>query len=105
MPISTAATVTSASSPAASPPILIGSVELLARTRLFRRADRDFELARGGVDAEPGEPERAAGHALGFHVERTVGDRDRISARAPIGADLERHDIVAFDEIDVDELL
>jgi hypothetical protein len=30
----------------------------------FRRVDRDFELARRLVDAEPGEAERAAGHAL-----------------------------------------
>ena len=42
---------------------------------------------------------------LAVDVERTVGQRDRIGAGAPIGADLERHDIVAGDEIDVDEPL
>ena len=77
----------------------------LARPGLVRRVDRDVELVRGFVDAEPGEAERAAGHALGLDVERAMGQRDRVGARAPIRADLERHDIVAFDEIDVDELL
>ena len=34
-----------------------------------------------------------------------MGQRDRVGARAPVRADLERHDRVAFGEIDVDELL
>ena len=45
------------------------------------------------------------GHAPRRDVERPVGQRDRIGARAPVGADRERHDIVAGDEIDVDEAL
>ncbi len=77
----------------------------LARPGLVRRVDRDVELARALVDAEPGEAQRAAGHALGLDVERAMGQRDRVGARAPIRADLERHDIVALGEIDVDELL
>ena len=34
-----------------------------------------------------------------------MGQRHRIGARAPIGADRERHDVVARVEIDVDEAL
>ena len=77
----------------------------LARPGLVRRLDRDVELVGGFVDREPGEAERAARHALGFDVERPMGQRDGVGAGAPVGADVERHDIVALDEIDVDELL
>ena len=34
-----------------------------------------------------------------------MGQRDRIGARAPVAADRERDDIVAGNEIDVDEAL
>ncbi len=77
----------------------------LARLRERRRVERNVELARVGRDAEPGEPDRPARHAPRGDVERPVGQRDRIGARAPVGADRERHDIVAGDEIDVDEAL
>ena len=77
----------------------------LARPRLLRRLNRDVELVGALVDREPGEAERAARHALGFDVERPMGQRDGVGAGAPVGADLERHDVVALDEIDVDELL
>ncbi len=67
----------------------------LARLRHLGRAERDVELALRLLDAEPGEAD----------VERPMGERDSVGAGAPIGADLERRDIVAFDEVDVDELL
>ncbi len=104
MPTSTAATVTSASSPAARPPILIGTVSGW-RGRVFSGASiATSSLCAPSSIAEPGEAQRAAGHALGLDVERAMGQRDRVGARAPVGADLERHDIVALGEIDVDEL-
>ena len=56
------------------------------------------------VDAEPRQAKGAARHPLGFRVERAMGDGDRIGAGAPIRADLERRDIVAFDKVDIDEL-
>ena len=77
----------------------------LARLRQLRRAEGDVELAPLGADGEPGEPDGAAGHALRLDVERPVGQRHRIGARAPVGPDRERHDIVARDEVDVDEAL
>ena len=77
----------------------------LARLGQLRRAEGDVELAPLGADGEPGEPDGAAGHALGLDVERPVGQRHRIGARAPVGPDRKRHDVVARDEIDVDEAL
>ena len=60
---------------------------------------------RVAVDGEPGDADGAARHALGADVERAMGQRDGVGARPPVGADRERHDIVAGDEIDVDEAL
>ncbi len=77
----------------------------LARLRQRRRAERDVELVRVAGDGEPGEPDRAAGHAPRLDVERAVGQRDRVGAGPPVGADRERHDVVARDEVDVDEAL
>ena len=44
---------------------------------------------------EPGEADRPARHAPRRDVERPMGERDRIGAGAPVGADRERDDIVA----------
>ena len=105
MPRSTAETVTCASSPGASPVTAIGTLHGLARLRQRRRADGDVELVRVAVDGEPREPDRPARHAPRLDVERTVGQRDRVGARPPVGADRERDDVVAGDEVDVDEAL
>ena len=80
-------------------------LERLARLRECWRAEGDVELAPLGADGEPGEPDRAAGHALRLDVERPVSQRDRIGARTPIGPDRERYDVVAGDEVHIDEAL
>ncbi len=77
----------------------------LARLHERRRVERDGELARISRDPEPGEPDRPARHAPRGDVERPMGQRDRIGAGAPVGADRERHDVVAGDEVDVDQAL
>ena len=82
-----------------------GKRHRLARPRELRRVERDVELVRVAVDGEPGDADRAARHALGADVERAMGQRDGVGAGAPAGADRERHDRVAGDEIDVDEAL
>ena len=82
-----------------------GQRHRLARPRERRRVELDVERVRAAIDGEPGDADRAAGHALGADVERTMGQRDGVGARAPVAADRERHDIVAGDEIDVDEAL
>ena len=68
------------------------------------RAERDVQLARLVVDGEIDQPQRATRHPLGLHVERAVGDRHRIGARAPIGADFESDGIVTHLQVDIDEL-
>ena len=63
MPTSTAETVTRASSPGARPATVIG---IAIGSRGFAsggRVEGDVELARVAADGEPGEPDRAAGHA------------------------------------------
>ncbi len=84
---------------------LDGDGDGLARPRLVRRGDGQLQLARGLVDLEPGDAHGARRHALLLDVERALGDRDRIGAGAPIAADVERHDIVALLEVDLDQLL
>ena len=92
MPTSTAATVTRASSPGVEP----GDLDRQAQRRRAgasapAASSVDLERARAAVDLEPGEPERAAGHALRLRVERPVRERDEIGAGAPFGLDRQRH--------------
>ena len=82
-----------------------GQRHRLARPRERRRVELDVERVRIAVDGEPRDADRAARHALGLNVERAMGQRDGIGAGAPVGADRERDDVVAGDEIDVDEAL
>src|ERR1700678_3909673 len=63
--------------------------ERLPRARDFWSAEREVELARGRVDAEPGQAKRTARHSFGFRIKRTVGNRDGIGAGSPIRANLE----------------
>ena len=77
----------------------------MARPRQQRRVELDVERVRTAIDGEPGQPKRAAGHALRSNVERAMGQRDGVSAGAPVAPDRERHDVVAGDEIDIDETL
>jgi hypothetical protein len=77
----------------------------LPGTRERRRIEFDVERMRVAIDGEPGDADRAARHALGANVERTMGECDGIGPRPPVGADREGNDIVAGDEIDVDEAL
>ena len=58
-----------------------------ARLHLRGQIERDIQLALVLVDAEPGEAERAAGHALGGLVERAMRNGDGIGAAAPVGTD------------------
>ena len=82
-----------------------GQRHRLTRPRQLRRVELDVERVRAGIDGEPGDAQRTARHALRPDVERAMGQRDGIGARAPIGPDRERHDVVAGDKIDVDEAL
>ena len=77
----------------------------LARPRERRRVELNVERMRISINGEPGDADRAARHALGLSVEWAMGQRDGVGARAPVGPDGERDDIVAGDEIDVDEAL
>ena len=50
-------------------------------------------------------PSARPGMRLAFASSGRCVMRDRVGAGAPIRADLERRDIVAFDKVDIDELL
>ena len=89
MPTSTAATTTRASSPAANPSILIGTRSVVVRTPKLRELHVERERARLAVDREPLHANGAAGHALGFRVERPAQRRNHIGAIAPVFADIE----------------
>ena len=82
-----------------------GQRHRLARPRQLRRVELDVERVRTAIDGEPGQPKRAAGHALRPNVERAMGQRDGVSAGTPVGSDRKRDDIVAGDKIDIDEAL
>ena len=82
-----------------------GQRHRLARPRERRRVERNIERMRTSIDGEPGQPKRAAGHALGFSIERAMGQRDGVGAGPPVAADRERDNIVSGDKIDIDEAL
>ena len=77
----------------------------LTRPRERRRIELDVERMRVAIDGEPGDTDRAARHAFGANIERTMGERDGVGAWPPVAADRERNDIVAGDKIDIDEAL
>ena len=64
--------------------------QFFAGARLGRGVKVDVEPVRGRIDGEIGNAERAAGHAIGRLVERTMRHDQSIGADAPAGFD--RHD-------------
>ena len=90
MPTSVAATVMRASSPAARPATLTGTVSMDAGFHLLRHVEADVERARRLVDGEPAQAERAARHALGLLVHRPVEHHGDVGAGAPVVADADR---------------
>ena len=91
MPTSTAATTTRASSPAARPASLIGTVSV----ELGRIVAGNF-MSSASVCATLSienhcTPMARPGHALRRRVERTAQGRDHIGAGAPVPADAQAH--------------
>ena len=92
MPTSTAATVTRASSPGCEPGDLDRQGQRAGAAASAPAASSStLSVRAAAVDLEPGEPERAAGHALRRLVERPVRERDEIGAGAPLRLDRDRH--------------
>ena len=90
MPTSTAATVTSASSPAREAADLDRQRQRLARPgRLPARRCATSSLRAASSMLNQARPMARPGMRFCFDVERAMGQRDRIGARAPVGADLE----------------
>ncbi len=101
MPTSVAATVMRASSPAARPAILMGTVERRPGLHFLRRLQTDVEHARRLVDGEPAQAESAGGHALGLLVHGPIEHDGDVGAGVPVVADADRHLAAAGRQIDL----